>query len=721
MARKQYTAEQKRQMLKELYSQEARELTIEEKREMLKERQRDLNSASIPESMVRGFAQGATLGYADEISGAVESLFKTNDSIDDLKEGYKRFRDESRANFAKAEKDNPKSYMASEIAGGLGTFVIPGANAMKGASLAQVAKHGTKLGALTGYGYSEADNLPETAMDVATGAATGYAAPHVLSKTGKAINKHGRPALKKLANLFETNLEKPNAIEISEAAERLNIKPTPAMLSNDESLQRLEEAIGSGTRLLSRGTQRKRQAVVDGLNDKAKEFVDGTIPGTPYQYGEQFKTGIRNEVEGRLQPAIDGFEKVAKDTRFIDVSPNAKRVIVQNIKNMDEYRLLGGGGKIGRYVNAIESVENANQLKTLGTLLRKDIQSAEGAEKYVLTKIQEKVRRLEENSIFRAATEMTEIGGDEVGKELVDELLGARARYGKASREIREIGNMNRVRGENAQDVLGKIDDIPSAKITDRFFKSDNVEAVYKLKETYPEQFEILKQSKLRDLADSINGVAMGTDGKPQIAKFLKEVRRLTPEVQQLLFDDSLPVIRDLETLYLSLPKNYNPSGTAAQSDIFMSTYDLLKDGVNLLRYKFLSGKLNNNVADRIAKLADKTAVNTSGRKLNTSANTLLNQRMAGLDYSELVNAITAEDTKDLKGPSKWVVNGYIKLRKHDPGISNKVDLEKLLQSDEGRDILMKVNDVRADSKAFSELLKKVRREMKIETKKEKK
>jgi hypothetical protein len=126
----------------------------------------EARKASALESGARGLAQELTFGFADEIAGGLESLFTSKT--------YQQARDESRANYAKAESDNPVAYGAGQVAGGLASLAIP-----VGGAIGRAASTGAKVaraagaGAVYGAGKSEAEDLGGLAGDAATGAALG--------------------------------------------------------------------------------------------------------------------------------------------------------------------------------------------------------------------------------------------------------------------------------------------------------------------------------------------------------------------------------------------------------------------------------------------------------------------------------------------------------------------------------------------------------------------
>ena len=112
------------------------------------------------ESGVRGAAQGLTFGFADEATAALDSLVG-KDSYD---EALKKVRDL----YANAQKENPLTYGASELGGGIATSFIPGLNVAKAGTLGKAALKSAASGALLGAGTNEG-----TLMDKLLAAGTG--------------------------------------------------------------------------------------------------------------------------------------------------------------------------------------------------------------------------------------------------------------------------------------------------------------------------------------------------------------------------------------------------------------------------------------------------------------------------------------------------------------------------------------------------------------------
>jgi hypothetical protein len=148
-----------------------------------------VDQTSQTESFVRGTAQEATMGFADEIEAAVDTVMSGDISIDNYYKNKAIVNEE----YRKAEEHNPAAYMAGQGTGLVGSMFIPGLNVAKGAKIGTYAAKGAISGAIVGAGKaSEGETLE--------GAATGGAVGGVLGGViGKTIDKLGSFAANKKA------------------------------------------------------------------------------------------------------------------------------------------------------------------------------------------------------------------------------------------------------------------------------------------------------------------------------------------------------------------------------------------------------------------------------------------------------------------------------------------------------------------------------------------
>lgn len=141
------------------------------------------------EALARGAEQGATLGFGDEINGALSTagdvLTGQNQDLGII-DDYRKQRDDSRQLMDAAEKAHPYVSGAGNLLGGLATALATGggsaaaegaAGAAEAATLLDAAKTGAGIGAVAGLGNSKADltkgQLGQALNDTETGAAGG--------------------------------------------------------------------------------------------------------------------------------------------------------------------------------------------------------------------------------------------------------------------------------------------------------------------------------------------------------------------------------------------------------------------------------------------------------------------------------------------------------------------------------------------------------------------
>ena len=176
-------------------------------------------------SVIHGLAQGATLGFSDEIGGAMRAATSGigEGYFDDFGERYKEGLAKERGMIQASAEANPKTQFMAEMGGG---FALPGGVVGKAATTAakgqglgrglmQAGKYSAAEGALAGYGYSEADPLTalasgdpqvedkfmRAAVDVGIGAGTGATMGIGLPAAGGGIRRLAR----RVSMMFDKN------------------------------------------------------------------------------------------------------------------------------------------------------------------------------------------------------------------------------------------------------------------------------------------------------------------------------------------------------------------------------------------------------------------------------------------------------------------------------------------------------------------------------------
>lgn len=200
------------------------------------------------EDALRGYAQGATFRFGDEIQGAGEAVFGNK--------SYTQARDQQRAENKTSQERSPWAYGIAEAGGGIvATAPLSALAATKGVAMTadaaakltaaqkamqfakaahNVGKVAAAQGAVTGLGGSESDTLMGAAKDTATGAGIGYGAGVATYGLARLF---APPAAKLWGKLTGRSATNTVAKDIAGAA------PEPSMINEGQTVaQSLDEA-----------------------------------------------------------------------------------------------------------------------------------------------------------------------------------------------------------------------------------------------------------------------------------------------------------------------------------------------------------------------------------------------------------------------------------------------------------------------------------------------
>jgi hypothetical protein len=166
-------------------------------------------------AVLRGAGQGLTMGFGDELGGAIGSMFS--------RKTYEQIRDEIRAADKAAQEAHPFAFGAGEIGGGIGSALIPGLGIARGAKLATTVGKAALSGGIYGAGKSEGETAGDIIADAAKGAAVGGAAGaagHAIAKGVGAVARgaQGRVDKRLLSDIGDKALPNTRA-KLAERAE----------------------------------------------------------------------------------------------------------------------------------------------------------------------------------------------------------------------------------------------------------------------------------------------------------------------------------------------------------------------------------------------------------------------------------------------------------------------------------------------------------------------
>lgn len=226
-------------------------------------------------SAAHGFSDTATAGFGDEATAALIAPFSEKD--------YGQIRDEIRAMQEGARADNPKSYLAGQVAGGVaqaatlgGTGASLGANAARaGHGLGRIAAGSAVDGAVVGLlqGAGSGEDVEERAKRAMLGGAAGLAAggvaPYAVAGVSRVGGALAAPLMARLRpesyadNAMAEGLRR-SGTSMDEIADAL----TSARVDGQDVFTVADAMGNAGQRMLStaaRNPHEGRQALVEAL------------------------------------------------------------------------------------------------------------------------------------------------------------------------------------------------------------------------------------------------------------------------------------------------------------------------------------------------------------------------------------------------------------------------------------------------------------------------
>lgn len=139
---------------------------------------------STAEGLILSGLGGASMGFFDELAGAISAPVKALQEGIPLSQAYREGRNVVRGKLKAFQEESPITSTAANIAGGLGSsLLMPAAGVVSGASrlpgwaqtAANAATSGAVYGGISGAGSSEAPDVAGIAADAGKGALTGAA------------------------------------------------------------------------------------------------------------------------------------------------------------------------------------------------------------------------------------------------------------------------------------------------------------------------------------------------------------------------------------------------------------------------------------------------------------------------------------------------------------------------------------------------------------------
>jgi hypothetical protein len=542
-----------------------------------------------------GAARGLTFGLSD----VVGSQLGAGEALKELKE---------RNPIASGVGEVGGTVASVFIPGGVGGLVAKGA-ARATAPLAKtiVGQVGAKAAAAAAegaaYGISQTiseqalgspDDLAENLIaNMGVGALFGGA----FSLGASGVEAAGKAGYNKIAKIFakgtgaeddrtiierlmnsQRGMTKNTAAKVQQAAAELNAADAlhPEMTSGSAMVQNLRSSIEQQPSPFGAILQEETNVLHRALQKPSKQLLSQATDLTERQVGEQVRDGIIKKIQADYDPIQQLYASLDPSRETIDLVAKSQKRVAQNIAKLSEQYGRAGGGPLAEraayYAEAVQAQKNVRQLGNLISEINDEATAAyragNGGLGTMLRDIKDKMRRLEDSTILRAAIAAEQDGaefGAAIGRDIVRDFRKARSGYRQFMEMLRDVadeGSFGKVVSPKV--FMDKLADTDANLITRKLFQPKRVESVEFFRANFPEQFEKLRLLELAKIKAATQ-IEHRTYGEiidlPKLARVLD---RYQPEVQAAIFGpQGVKTVRNVKTIVDAMPGKFNPSETA--------------------------------------------------------------------------------------------------------------------------------------------------------------
>ena len=309
-----------------------------------------------------GLQEGLFFGLDDNIQAGVQSIFDPSTT-------YKQALESARQQRKELKKDFPVEYTTGNVAGAIANPALP-LKVAKGASIAQNVGQGFKVGAkggtISGYGYSEADNVEDKLKDSVAGGAMGATLGAGFG-LGSQLVGAGYKGAKSLAKGVKNV-----ALGGGKNADKAIVQKSLGM-NPEEARNKLLEAKSLGletslSEVVEDGSQLQSLLGAVARNVEAKPIVTKNFTGRTKDSYERISKFLDDGISSKEH--YDNINLLIKK-RAEEASPlyeKAKNVIIPNSKDLDsllEDQRIQKAIKIGKVEYGVNPKASNNSLEAL--------------------------------------------------------------------------------------------------------------------------------------------------------------------------------------------------------------------------------------------------------------------------------------------------------------------------------------------------------------------
>ena len=449
---------------------------------------------------------------------------------------------------------------------------------------------------------------------------------------------------------------KGNSKEIVDAASDINAPVIESQVSASKHVQDLDSMLMQSPTPVGVARQQLVQKGLDAAESAVDRSLGQETAMSQREVGEALQTSLAEKMEAENAPIKELYRQVEEHSPNIPISDKSTGSISRNIlKIIEEEGLIKGTPEhsfVQNFAEGLSQVDNLQKLKNFRTALARNTTKET---QFVSGLIREKLDNLEDRALKRVADEMKTPQAKAKINELIEANEQAKSKYRDFREKMGELGDaLGKRKIYGPQDFLNFIQEMTPEKFAQKIFTKNNSKFLEYFAKEYPNEMSILtrfEKSRIRDAAMK--------DGHMVPSRVFREMDKLSPEVQKLVFNEGERKLLNSSRTYLeAFPANINPSGTS-KAEAYR---------------RFFSNPIAATVEtakDFAAQASIKRLVNTTGGVEADKVHTLLKIERLAQSTSAAIQSAAKAITSNARGSSLGVATSVNYLSK------NRLDEER--------------------------------------------
>lgn len=368
---------------------------------------------------------------------------------------------------------------------------------------------------------------------------------------------------------------KDNAYEITHAANRLGIKPSPGMVSDSKLVQTIEGNLERRPTIVGVAQAKEADVAYKRLVDAADDTLKGRSTVSAAEAGAETKKAILEPLKKELDLIESQYKKLKPHLDSLEASAGAKDRASQSVLDavvLKEVPDAAENAFAKQIADNIKGLKTVTGIKDYRTAVSRQLDAAYrtgAADKVpVLQAARDALTELRARSISDAADAVS--APSAVKLAALDEIKAADTAYRAYKTKLSSLGDEASLgKIGSARKLLEKLEKLPDEKIAQRIFDVKDSGQLNFFRENFPRAFEIARKYRLQEIYENSLEQGQGKNAKFSVQKYLNQLRddgskKVGPESLQYLMDPARQQkLQDIRLVFQHMPGNPNPSGTS--------------------------------------------------------------------------------------------------------------------------------------------------------------